>query len=226
MRESATRVRTWVTVGVASGLLATVVYPLLIFVPMPLVLTVALSAAFGPLLAVASMGLYHFMAASRPTVSLQIGVVFNIIAGTLVNAMLVVQLTVREFLAVRLAGAGDARTRELIEWSYSAADKVQLGLDVSWDIYISVGTILFALNMVRHPRFGRIMGSAGIAIGALLLAFNLASFPAPPAEAGSIDLGPLVGVWYFVVALFMIRGLREMRRALGEESLAGPTPGR
>lgn len=216
MSESASRLRRWVTVGVASGLLATVVYPSLIFVQMPLVLTVALAAAFGPLLAVASMGLYHFMAASRRTVSLQIAVVFNIIASTLVNAMLVVQLTVREYLALRLAEAGDVRTRELVEWSYSGADKVQLGLDVSWDIYISVGTILFALNMVRHSGFGKVIGFSGITLGVLLLTFNLTSFPAPPAEAGSIDLGPLVGVWYFVVALFMIRGLREMKGALNE----------
>ena len=79
---------------------------------------------------------------------------------------------------------------------------------MSWDIYISIGTMLFALNMLRHPRFGRIVGGAGIVIGVLLLSLNLISFPVPPAEGGSIDLGPLVGVWYFVVAILMLRSLK------------------
>ena len=210
MSKSIELLKTWVKVGVVTGFLATIVYPLLITVPMHLTLTVILAAAFGPLLSVASMGLYHYMAAHKRTVTLQIAVVFNIIAGTLVNTMLVVQLAVREFLALRLAEAGDEQVREIIRWGYSGADKVQLGLDVSWDIYISVGTILFALNMLRHPRFGRIVGGAGVVIGALLLFFNLISFPVPPADSGSIDFGPLVGIWYFVVAILMLRALKYL----------------
>jgi hypothetical protein len=38
-------------------------------------------------------------------------------------------------------------------------------------------------------------------IGALLLATNLASFPEPPGDSRLIDLGPLVGLWYLIVAL-------------------------
>jgi hypothetical protein len=216
MSYSLELVKTWVKVGIVTGFLATIVYPLLITVPMPLTLTVALAAALGPLLSVASMGLYYYMAAHRRTVTLQIAVVFNIIAGTLVNTMLVVQLTVREFLALRLGEATDEQVREIIRWGYSGADKVQLGLDVSWDIYISAGTILFALNMLRHPRFGRIIGSAGIVIGALLLSFNLVSFPSPPGESGSIDLGPLAGIWYFIVAILMLRAFRKIDGDLGE----------
>jgi hypothetical protein len=201
-------VKSWVKVGVVAGFLATIAYPLLIMVSMPLTLTVILAGAFGPLLSVASMGLYNFMTANRRTVTLQIAVVFNIIAGTLVTTMLVVQLAVREFLALRLAETGDEQVREIIRWGYSGADKVQLGLDVSWDIYLAVGTILFALNMLRHPRFGRVVGGAGIAIGALLLSFNLMSFPVPPAESGSIDFGPLAGIWYFIVAVLMLRSFK------------------
>jgi hypothetical protein len=208
MSRSNDLVKTWVKVGIVSGLLATGIYPLLITVPMPLTLTVVLAASFGPLLSVASLGLYYFISAHRKTVTLQIAVVFNIIAGTLVNMMLVVQMTVREFLKLRLAETGDDEVRELIQLAYSGADKIQLGLDVSWDIYISIGTILFAINMLRHPRLGRLIGSAGIVIGLLVLSFNLASFPVPPAESGSIDFGPLVGIWYFVVTLLVFRSLK------------------
>lgn len=218
MTESDQNVRTWLKVGVITGLLATLTYSLLITVSMPLVLTVVLAGAFGPLLAVASLGLYHYMAAHRRTVSLQIAVVLNVIAGTLVSTMLIVQIGLREFMMRHLRDAADAHIKELIQWSYSAADKVQLGLDVSWDIYICLGTILFAVNMWRHPSFGKAIGAAGVAIGAALLALNLASFPEPPAESGSIDLGPLIGLWYLAAAILMIRALMRMGGSPAEHS--------
>jgi hypothetical protein len=205
MNESNGLVVTWAKVGVAAGFLACAVYPLLIVVPMPMVVTVALAAAFGPLLSVACLGLYHFIAAFRRTVSLQIAIVFIVVAGAIVNTMLVVQMTVREFMRTEVAGTADAESAHLLETAYLAADKVQLGLDVSWDFYVSVGTILLALNMLRHPRFGRVIGSLGVIIGAALLGFNLYTFPAPPAEAGSIDLGPLLGLWYLAVTIMLAR---------------------
>lgn len=216
MNESVESVRSWVKAGVISGLLLTIVYPLLITVPMPLVLTVVLAAAFGPLLSAASIGLYRLIAARKRTVTLQLAVVFNVIAGTLVTTMLIVQLTLHEFLNMHLAEASDRAALDLLRSGYSAADKVQLGLDVAWDIYIGVGTVLFALNMLRHPRFGRVIGSAGIAMGLLLLGFNFGTFPAPPAEAGSIDIGPLVGLWYLAVAILMIRAFPKIRDDLAE----------
>jgi hypothetical protein len=215
MNDSNGLVVAWTKVGIVAGFLACAIYPLLIAVPLPMVLTVALAAAFGPLLSVACLGLYHFIAASRKTVSLQIATVFLVVAGAIVNTMLVVQMTLREFMREDLAGAAEAESAHALETAYLAADKVQLGLDVSWDFYVSVGTILLALNLFRHPRFGRIIGSLGVLIGAGLLGFNLATFPAPPAEAGSIDLGPLLGLWYLAVTIMLARSLGWLREELG-----------
>jgi hypothetical protein len=170
-----------------------------------------LAAAFGPLLSVGALGQYHFIGAYRKTVSLQIAVLFWIIAGTILNTMLVVQMTVRDYWREAVAEAVDAESVGLLETAYLAADKVQLGLDISWDFYVAVGTILLAVNMVRHPRFGRVIGTAGILIGAALLGFNLATFPVPPAEAGSIDLGPALGLWGLVVAVMMARSIGWLR---------------
>jgi hypothetical protein len=201
----------WTKVGVVAGFLACTVYPVLIAVPMPMTMTVLLAAAFGPLLGVATLGLYHFIGTHRKTVSLQIAVVFTVIAGAIVNTMLVVQMTIREFWRMELAEAADAGSRELIGAAYSATNAVQLGLDISWDIYIAVGTLLFAINAFRHPRLGRIVGALGALIGVSLLSFNLFTFPVPPAEAGSIDLGPLVGIWYLVVTIMLARSIGWLR---------------
>ena len=213
MGHSRELVLAWTRVGIVTGLLACVVYPLLIAAPLPERLAVVLAAAFGPLLGVASIGLYQFIGAWRKTVSLQIAVVSNVIAAAMVNLMLVVQMTLREFWRRDLEQAADDLSESLVEASYAAANKVQLGLDVSWDVYIGVGTFLFALNMLGHPRLGRIVGAAGMLIAVALLAFNLATFPVPPAEGGSIDLGPAVGLWYLAVSLMLWRSLGWLRTA-------------
>jgi hypothetical protein len=103
--------------------------------------------------------------------------------------------------------AADTATKATLEWIGKVVDKVQLGLDVSWDVFISVGTLLFALNMLKHPRFGKILGGIGALLAVLLLGFNLYTFPIPPANADLIDFGPFVGLWYLIVSIQTLRSL-------------------
>jgi hypothetical protein len=90
-------------------------------------------------------------------------------------------------------------------------------MDVAWDVLISAAVILFGIGMLSHERFGRIFGSAGIILGALLLVFNLWYFPSPPAAAGSIDWGPAVALWLLIVSLQLLRSL-TWARGQGEEN--------
>lgn len=73
------------------------------------------------------------------------------------------------------------------------------GLDIAWDLYIGTGTILFALCMSGRRGLGAWLAVPGLLIGGLLLIFNVATFPYLPANAGLVDVGPLVGLWYLVV---------------------------
>ena len=84
---------------------------------------------------------------------------------------------------------------------------VQLGLDVTWDIFIALGTLLFAISMFRDPRFGWIVGVAGVLIAIALFVLNLWTFPTPPAARNLVDIGPLVGIWYLAVTIMMLRWL-------------------
>ena len=205
---------TWIKLGALAGIIACVIYPLMIAVEMPRLLTVACAAAFGPLLSLASVGLYHLLKLHQKTVTTQIAAGANIIAGSIVNMMLIVQLAISYSMQDYLKNAGEEATKSTLEWIGKVVDKVQLGLDVSWDVFIAIGTLLFAVNMLNHPRFGKILGGAGALLAILLLGFNLYSFPIPPANANLIDFGPFVGLWYLVTSIQTLRSLAWAKNLL------------
>ncbi len=206
---------TWVKLGASAGIIACLVYPLMIAVEMPRLLTVVCAAAFGPLLSLASVGLYHLLKVHEKTVTAQIAAGANIIAGSIVNMMLVVQLALSMSMHDYLEKATDPVTKSTLELIWKVVDKVQLGLDVSWDIFIAAGTFLLGLNMLKHPRFGKILGGIGMLLALLLLSFNLYTFPIPPANAELIDFGPFVGLWYLIVSIQALRSLSWAKKSVG-----------
>lgn len=211
--------RRWVHVGIGAGFLACVVYPVMVFVPMPRTLGVYVAASFGPALAFASVGLHRFLALDRETVAGRAAAIANCVAGGLVTAMLLVQLQIRYARAdADVPAASEAVISTTIEWVW----QVVLGLDVAFDVFIGIATVLFGVAMLRHPAFGRLIGGAGIVIGAvLILGFNLATLPRLPRDSGLFDPGPVTGTWYLVATILVLRG-REWMEARLEESRRAP----
>ncbi len=198
----------WVQVSIIAGLIASVSYPILIFVPLPRMLTITLGASFGPSLAIASVGLYHFLKAERETVATQIGAIANVVAGALVTAMIVVQLAIRFPQLDYIAEFGtDQSIQTIIHWTWY----VVLGLDVSFDVFLAIGTFCFALRMLNHPRFGKAFGITGFLIAVpFLLGLNFYTFPYPPRDAGLTiwDPGPPTALWYLAVTIQLWRSLK------------------
>ena len=56
----------------------------------------------------------------------------------------------------------------------------------------------------------------GLALGFLVLVLNFYTFPTPPAEAGSIDVGPFVGLWYRAATLQAWRSIAWARDRIGQ----------
>lgn len=204
----------WIKIGIITGFLTTIIYPLLIFVEMPKLPTIFFAAFVGPLLSAASYGLYQFMKLHRKTATLQIAMVSNIIAGTVFNLMLIVQLSRRIWMSDYLNDPNNTAITEMLQWISKGVLTVQAGLDVSWDIYIVIGTFFFGLNMLTHPRFGKIFGGIGIALALLLLAFNLYTFPIAPMDVGLIDFGPFAGLWYLAVTVQILRSMKWVRETI------------
>ena len=189
--------KTWIKTGMISGFITLAVYPVLIFVSFPVQITLVLACAFGFLFMIASVGLYNFISLNKKSVSLQLGVLFNIIASAVVTMMFTIQMAL--FHTVRNSNIDI--TKEMKNYIIQFPNTIQLGLDVVWDIFLGVGTILLAINMFRHPRLGKIFSITGIIIALALLVLNITTFPVPPAESGSIDLGPLAALWYLAVTI-------------------------
>jgi len=186
-----------VQLGIVAGFVACLAYPLIAFVPLPKLVTTTLAACFGPALGVASCGLRRLLDLETSRVSSALGSLLNALAGGLFSAMALVQM------AVGYSAGGQKVSAQI--------SAIWLGLDVAWDAYIGLGTICFALAMLRHPRFGRVFAFSGLAIAAGLLALNFYTFPTPPASAGLVDVGPAVGLWYLVVTIQMWRSLPGAR---------------
>ena len=192
----------WVQAGIGAGLVTCVVYPLVTMAPLPRVLLVVLASTLGPSLAVSSLGLREALRLHEESVVGDLGALLNVLAGVLLEAMLLVQL------AVRLRDSGQAPAQQIVG--------VWLGLDVAWDVYIGFGTGCFAIAMLRHPRFGKTMGITGLVLAAAVLAFNLLTFPTPPAEAGLVDVGPAIGLWYLAGTILMWRSMPWVKKTARE----------
>lgn len=147
------------------------------------IITVPLVFAFAFGITVSSIGLYHILAGSTGSRMALIAAVANVVAAGQLLAMTMVQLSVRA----------------IVEQPDAALKAVWWGLDVAWDLYVGTGTILFGLAMFGRRGFGAWFATPGLVISSLFLIFNIATFPNPPAGAGLVDLGPLVGLWYLVV---------------------------
>lgn len=201
--------RNWIKTGIVCGLLVSVIYPTIILVPLPNLIQVILVMAFGPLLGISSVGLYYFITLHKKSVSASIAVIANIIAGVLVTSMLLVQMAIRFSKPETIVSSN--------EWVWKSINGIQLGLDVAWDVYIFLGTFLFAMSIFNHPKFGKIFSITGIMISIALITLNAMSFPVPPADSGLFDMGPVVGLWYLVITISIIINFKWVDTKLVEE---------
>lgn len=173
----------WAPVTAVSGIAGVVAYIFALASESSDAFTVVASFIFAFGITLGSVGLYHILGGEKGSPLVLIAAMANVIAAALLFAMLMVQLSVHALVPQPDAGI----------------KAVWLGLDVAWDFYIGAGTILFGLSMFGRRGLGAWLAVPGLLIGNLLLIFNVATFPTPPANAGLVDLGPLVGLWYLVV---------------------------
>jgi len=196
-------------IGAISGIISILFYfsvAAFSFMPDPLVRLFAFS--FPLLWIISFMGLYSFLKRESHTATLEIAYVFGLIGGALVLSLLVIQLANNTWHQEAMRTAQSEGSKELLRATYRGANRVQAGLDVAFDIFITVSWFLFGLNIMRSKSFNKILGAVGCLLSAGLLVLNMITFPTAPAESGLFDLGPFLGLWalvfyiWFTVVLF------------------------
>jgi hypothetical protein len=174
-------------------------------------ITLALVFAIGPVAIVAVLGIHELLRSTPSAFWLRVGTTFLIVAFAFLNLMLVVQQMVRlQFREFRL-GTSDPSQAALLDAVFRGTNLVQLGVDVSFDVFYCLGVIALSAVMYREPSFGRLLGGFGVVSAAALLVFNLATFPHAPANVGLVDLGPVTGLWWLCVIIQIKRTARSAR---------------
>lgn len=197
----------WIKLGVICGLLVSFIYPSLQFVS-NLVLGVILAIFMGLLLSLASVGLYYFISIHKKTITIKIALFSNIIAGTLLMLMFLVQLAIKS--------SKPGFIDESSKWIWSSINHIHYGLDVAWDVYIFLGTFLFAVSAYQHPKLGKIFSIIGVVISLLMITTNIYIFPSPPESSGVIDFGPFIGLWYLAVTIKILFSYKWVKQNLLE----------
>jgi hypothetical protein len=197
--------RSWFSMALACGIATLVSYVVAITGLLPSGLGRLFFFAFGPLLVLSALALYHVLRSHASPVWLQAATVFTIIAGALVNLMAVVQQSLFSTTLAKIRETAAGPARESVVEVFHGVNTVQLGIDISWDIFVFAGVGFLALALHSHPRFGIWFAAPGIVIAAAGLILNLYTFPIPPAEQGLPDVGPAVGLFYGAIIVQLVR---------------------
>lgn len=201
--QNAKMIAGWARIGIVSGLFACTAYPVMTLLPLPRILQLILGGGFGPALAIACISLMHILQTRKRTPTLELAGIFNALAGALVTAMIIIQLSIN-YSTYSIDEAQIANHLRHRIWD------VVLGLDVAFDMFIGIGTLFFAINMISDKRFGKIIGWLGIGTSlVVILGANIFYFPDPPYIHGFPHVGIFTGVWYLAVTLLMIRWVRK-----------------
>ena len=202
--------RQWILVGAISGILANLLFPLLILVSLPDYLSIFLAELFGLLYSLTGFAIHHLMKYDRPSILTQIGALFIFVAGIIFNGMLAIQLTFKGYLH-HYQSQAEEQDIDLLNWIAKTVDPVHLGLQLSNDFFVAIAMLLFAIEMFNHRFFGKIWSLSGTLIALLLLGVKCYAFPFTPYELGfPYIFGPLVAGWFLGVCIQCLR----CRRAL------------
>ncbi len=201
----------WILFGAISGIVANILYPILLTISLPSYLEIFLAGIFGILISMSGFAIHHTMIHHKPTILTQIGAQFVFVFGTLLNVMLVVQLTFLGYLGHYKKQLTNQHDLDLFEWIRKTVNPVHLGLDVSADFFVGIATIVFSIAMIKHPFFGKLWSSSGMLFAIILLVVKFYAFPLTPYELDMPYIfGPILALWYLAVCIQCLRKRNQL----------------
>ena len=186
-------------IGAIAGIVSIFFYISAVALPLPDPFPRLMAFTFPLLWILSYMAFYHFLKKDRHTPTLEIAYIFGIIGSALACSLLVVQQANFMWHEEAMTAAQSEETKALAKAAFRGANRVQAGLDVVFDIFITIAMILFGINLARSPKLPAFLGIVMSLIAATLLVLNMITFPDAPAESGLIDAGPFLGLWMLIV---------------------------
>ena len=137
-----------------------------------------------------------------------IGHIFIVIAFGLFTTMLVVQQAGFSFYEANKEFITNAKE------VFRLVNSVQLGIDISFDIFYCLGILFFSFSFLKLKGLGLLVGIIGVITSIGLLSLNMITFPHPPAESGLIDLGPYSIIWWVLIVIYIERIHNKPHKAI------------
>ncbi len=203
-------------IGAIAGILSIIFYVSAILPILPDSIGLLVAFSFPLLWIIGYMGLYHFLKNQNHTPTLEIAYIFGIIGAALACTLIVVQQANFIWNDLAMESAATDEIKALYRASFRGANRVQAGMDVAFDIFITISWVLFGLNIARSPSFNKILGWSGSLIAFCLLTLNMYTFPDAPAESGLFDLGPFLGLWALVFFIWFTVILFKKKKIIGQ----------
>ena len=172
-------------------------------------LSLLLALAIGPVAAIGTLSLSETLSKFFDKPTIRLGSIFLVVGFAILTLMITMQQAIFAEYRQLLGASGAAEPTAPLREAFSLVNHVQLGADVAFDIFYSIGVVFISSALVRGSGLARLIGAYGLLAGAGLFALNIWYFPKPPAEMESIDLGPATIVWW--VALFVLSAQLEKR---------------
>ncbi len=172
-------------------------------------LSLVLAFAIGPVAVFGTLALSENLKRFFDTSTIRLGTNFLVIAFALLTLMLTMQQAIFAEYQQLLDATATPEAQSSLKTSFALTNQAQLGADVAFDIFYSLGIIFISSVLVRSKGLERVIGAYGIVAATGLLVLNLWFFPVPPSAVGSVDLGPATIVWW--VGLIVLDGRLSKR---------------
>jgi hypothetical protein len=161
---------------------------------------------------VAFIGLYPFLKKGSESVAVIFATVFGVISGAVHMMFSVVQMNnihyIYRFIDMAETDALKDSWKNILRGVFT----VQNGLNYVMDFFLDWTIFMFAIILWNHPKFGKPFSVLGIIAGGSHFVMKAITFPEPPKEAGLFDAGPMVGIFFAIIVVQVIRHYRWLEQ--------------
>ena len=156
--------------------------------------------------------LYRYIAIHKQSAYNQLALLMACLAFAMVAMMISIQLSVRFGINEYISNSSNSE-QEMLRVMQNSIRLVDMGLDVSWDLFIGVSLIFLSIVLKGNKSFGLWWSLPAVMLGIMLIVLNVITFPWPPDTQGLIDIGPAIGLYIIALSTrLLILGLKQQRK--------------